>query len=246
MSKASYRFELGQERFSSLITYWVKASHLSLRQFCTISNWAIGEPNWLGSGILSHIMRGNMQKVSLRYLDVFAETNQALWTWKVKGKEEAWKHRGPHSVWDIKTHWLDDAIWLPSPKSSKDPLELGDFTCVLAGYIDIPYAKVKLTPNEHIQLASEISGLLNSIVAKSNLSPKQALQVLAAAYPNINQSRYTFLSNLLLGMGKTSSEELKKELPNIAAMISKLREVDPNQYGPSELRAELMLARRRS
>lgn len=243
---ATKRHIAGQERFSSLLAYWLKRSRLSLRQFCAIVDWGIGEPGWIGSGVLSHMTRGNVQKISIRYLDALAAANHAIWLWQTGGRDQAWKAMGPHTAWKIEDHWLDNAWWLPSPDQPELELDLGDMASVLAGRLELPYmVGVQLTPNEGGVMALELGRLLNDLVAELSLSPRAGIEALLQAYPGQDPNRRELIRDLLLGDTELSSEELQEELTGLAEMIRVIRKVPEGEYGPAELRAELLADRRR-
>lgn len=244
--QATKRHQAGQERLSSLVSYWLRRSGLSLRQFGAIVDWGLGEGGWLPSGQVSHLSRGNIQKVSIRYLDALAAANHAIWLWKTHGRERAIADLGPFQVWGVEAHWLDDAEWLPAPEQPELELDLGDLAQVVAGRLELPYlAGPQLTPNEGQLMVRELGWLLDQLVQGLGLSPRASMDALLAAYPGDDPKRRELLRDLLLGDAELSTAELQEELAGLAEMVRVIRKLPVGEYGPAELRAELVADRRR-
>ena len=104
----------GVQSLAALMNYWLAPS--SHDKLAAILRWGYGEPTGLDGGALSRIRNGKQTRgAGLRHLDAFAEANRAIWTWHTAGPEAAIAEFGPHSSWEVKAEWLDDAIWLPKP-----------------------------------------------------------------------------------------------------------------------------------
>lgn len=238
---ATKRHQSGHERFTALAAYWVKRNDISLRQLAAIIDWGLGESGWLGSGPLSQLTRGVGQRTSLKSLDAVATANCAIHTWQVHGPEAAIAQYGPLAPWGVKPHWLDQACWLPCPDHPAEPMELQDLALVLAGRLEVPYLPITLAPSEGRVMSQELSALLNDLAISRGLAPRAASEAFLAAYPG---SRPELIRDLLLGEADLSSDEMVEELAPLAEMIRTLRRLPQGELGPSELRAELLSARR--
>lgn len=243
---ATKRLQLGQERFASLVAYWLKQSDVSLRQFCQIIDWAVGEPGWIGNGQLSQMSRGNVQKVSIKYLQAFAATNHAIWLWHTHGPDRAIRELGPHSIWGVDPAWMNSAAWLPAPDQPDCELNLGDLAEVLAGNLELPYVATQLSPREGVLMSKELAHLLGQLAGDLNLPPRDAIEALLAAYPSADSQRRRLIRDLILGDAELTTEEMTEELAGLAEMVRVIRKLPVGDYGPAELRAELVAKRRRS
>lgn len=251
LSDSSKRFQSGQEHFSSMISYWLHQSDFSLRQFCAIADWATGEKNVIGSGPLSHVTRGNFQKISIRYLDIFSCVNKTIWTWKQQGKEEVIQQFGPPSRFNVPkpTYLFENAIWLyqiDDKTSEMRLLDIRDFVFILAGYMRLPYVESKLTPYEGKIMSHELSELLNNLISGLQTSLKARVDFLVSCHPEPSPSLRSLICQLLLDGIELETNELQKQLPSFAEMIRVARNIPKGLYGVSELRAELLTKRTRS
>lgn len=238
---ATKRHQSGHERFTALAAYWVKRNDISLRQLAAIIDWGLGESGWLGSGPLSQLTRGVGQRTSLKTLDAVAAANTAIYAWQTHGPEAAIAQYGPLAPWGVKPHWLDQAFWLPCPDHPAEPMELQDLALVLAGRLEVPYLPLTLAPSEGRVMSRELSALLNDLAVSRGLAPRAASEAFLAAYPG---TRPELIRDLLLGEADLSSDEMVEELAPLAEMIRILRRLPQGELGPSELRAELLAARR--
>ena len=241
MVSSSRRFQQGQEAFPSLIKYWVKTSKLSLRQFCAIANWAANEPGSLANGVLSHIIHGNVQKISIRYLDLFSLINQSIWLWQVKGKEEAWSLLGPHSTWGIEAHWLDHAIWLPHPKNSENPITLGDFTYILAGQLEVPYLKKNPKAMDSKEMIAAFSKYMNSVASHLHISTRDFYRLLVESHSSITPDRSRLIASLLLEVNDVSVEQFNDEFHELACALNRAQKKGTSISDVDQLREQLRM-----
>lgn len=240
------RHAIGRERFANLIAYWLRRSDVSLRHMSAITDWSLGEAGWLGSGPLSQLGRGLLVRPSVKTLDALACCNEAIWRWQTQGRDAAVLRYGSIVPWGIKAHWLDGAFWLPSPEEPEQPLNLGELADVLAGHLEVPYLPLALTPSDGRVMAQELCELMNGIATENGLSPIEAINRLAAAHPTKDERTRSLIRNLLFDEADLTSDQMVEELGGLAEMIRVIRQQPAGEYGPSELRAELLAARRRT
>lgn len=241
---ASERTARGVASLAALMNYWLAPS--SHDKLAAILRWAYGESTGLDGGALSRIRNGKQSRgAGLRHLDAFAEANRALWTWHVAGPEAAIKEFGPHSSWDVKAEWLDDAIWLPKPDDAARPLDLGDLAMLLMDRLELDYLGPQmLSPAKLLQMNQRLSELIEDTASEQGWGPREAVARFAAAYPCRDPSRQRKLRDLVTGQGDLTTAELELEMPALADMIRSVRGLD--SYTPADLQSELLSARRRT
>ena len=231
----------GITAFAGLIRYWRGRSQLSGAQMVAIAAWAIGEPTWLDTAVLSRIETNKLTRgCSLKNLLAFDAANCAIHLWHTKGKEATWARFGPHSSWGVKDEWLDGAIWLPVPDQPDHPMEFADFAEVLVGRLEPPYAaEVILSGDNAEAMSNRLSDLLNAAIAERALPPRDAVKAMLAAYPAKDQGRRDRLVAVVMGNDWLSREELESELFALAETLRELRGLKLGSYGPSQLAQEL-------
>ena len=240
-SRLRSQLEQGHLAFGALIAYWRGRSKLSGNQLVALSNWSVGERNWLDPAVVSRIENGRQARgASLRNLLAFDAINAAIHLWQTRGKQAAWDRFGLHSGWGVRDEWVDGALWLPVPDQPQHPLEFSDFAEVLVGRLELPYlSTASLGDGDAQQLSSRLSDLLNAATAALGLSPRDAVQALLAAYPSKDQGRQGRLVAVALGTDRLSRDELEAELYALAETIRTLRQLEPGSYGPGHLAQEL-------
>jgi len=244
------RSETAQERLSrgvlaigQLVGRWLVP--LSQERMATILEWAYGERTGIVGGQLSRLRNArHIRPVGLKYLDSLAEANRAIWTWQTQGPEAAIRQFGLHSNWGVQPEWLDAAVWLPRPDDAGQPLDLGDLAMVAAGRLTLPYLGEAMSPAESSHATRELSDLLQDLAREQGWAPREAMEAFTEAYPSQSAGRQQMLKRIVLGDALLSPGELELELAALAEMIRVIRGDQVGSYGPAELRAELLSARR--
>jgi hypothetical protein len=241
---AAERAERGVQALASLMNYWLAPS--SHDKLAAIIRWGFGESAGLDGGALSRIRNGKQSRgAGIKHLDAFAEANRAIWTWHTSGPAAAIKEFGPHSSWDVKAEWLDEAIWLPRDDDPTQPLDLGDFALLVAGRLDLPYlGEQLLSPGKLTRMNQRLPELLEDIAYEKDWKLRTAVTQFLAAYPSKDPGRVKKLRDLLSGGAELTTTELEGELAALAEMIRAIRGI--KSYTPADLQAELLSARRRS
>ena len=236
----------GVQAIGSLVNYWLVRGNLSHDQLVSVLNWSIGESCRMQGGVLSRIRNANQKRgASLQHLDAMAEGNRLIWLWQQQGQQQAIRRFGPFSGWGIQPGWLDHAIWLPSVADGQQPLNLGELAQVLAGRLELPYLSGDLlNPVDARRLNQQLSPLLDQIAAERGWGPRQAIEEFQAAYPSTDRGRVQRLKGLVVGDETLNPTELENEMPALAEMIRQVRGLKLDEYGPGELRSELLSARR--
>jgi hypothetical protein len=234
----------GVQSLAALMNYWLAPS--SHDRLAAILRWGYGEPTGLDGGALSRIRNGKQARgAGLRHLDAFAEANRAIWMWHTAGPEAAIAEFGPHSSWEVKAEWLDDAIWLPKPDDATRPLDLGDLSMLLMDRLQLDYLGPQmLSPGKLVQMSQRLCEVLDEEAAEQGWGPREAVQRFAAAYPSRDPARQRKLRDLVTGAVELTAAELELETAALAEMFRTIRGLE--SYSPAELQAELQSARRRS
>jgi hypothetical protein len=241
---ASDRTARGVQSLAALMNYWLTTS--SHDKLAAILRWGYGESTGLDGGALSRIRNGKQQRgAGLRHLDAFAEANRAIWLWHTAGPEAAIKEFGPHSTWEVRAEWLDDAIWLPKPDDPTRPLDLGDLAMLLMDRLELPYLGPQmLSPAKLGRMSQRLTELIESEAAEQGWGPREAVARFAAAYPCRDPARQRKMRDLVTGVSELTASELELEAAALAEMFRTIRGLD--SYSPADLQAELLSARRRS
>jgi hypothetical protein len=241
---AGERTARGVQSLAALMNYWLAPS--SHDRLAAILRWGYGEPTGLDGGALSRIRNGKQARgAGLRHLDAFAEANRAIWMWHTAGPESAIAEFGPHSSWEVKAEWLDDAIWLPKPADATKPLDLGDLSMLLMDRLQLDYLGPQmLSPGKLVAMSQRLCEVLDEEAAEQGWGPREAVQRFAAAYPSRDPARQRKLRDLLTGAVELTAAELELETAALAEMFRTIRGLE--SYSPAELQAELQSARRRS
>jgi hypothetical protein len=234
----------GVQSLAALMNYWLAPS--SHDRLAAILRWGYGEPTGLDGGALSRIRNGKQARgAGLRHLDAFAEANRAIWMWHTAGPEAAIAEFGPHSSWEVKAEWLDDAIWLPKPDDATQPLDLGDLSMLLMDRLQLDYLGPQmLSPGKLVAMSQRLCEVLDEEAAEQGWGPREAVQRFAAAYPSRDPARQRKLRDLVTGAVELTAAELELETAALAEMFRTIRGLE--SYSPAELQAELQSARRRS
>jgi hypothetical protein len=234
----------GVQSLAALMNYWLAPS--SHDKLAAILRWGYGEPTGLDGGALSRIRNGKQTRgAGLRHLDAFAEANRALWVWHTAGPEAAIAEFGPHSSWEVKAEWLDDAIWLPKPDDATQPLDLGDLSMLLMDRLQLDYLGPQmLSPGKLVAMSQRLCEVLDEEAAEQGWGPREAVQRFAAAYPSRDPARQRKLRDLVTGAVELTAAELELETAALAEMFRTIRGLE--SYSPADLQAELSSARRRS
>lgn len=240
---ATERTARGVQALASLMNHWLAPS--SHDRLAAILRWAYGQSTGLDGGALSRIRNGKQARgAGLRHLDAFAEANRALWLWHSAGPEAAIREFGPHSSWDVKAEWLDDAVWLPKPDDATRPLDLGDFSMLLMDRLELPYLGPQLlSPAKLQRMSQRLAELIEDEAAEQGWGPREAVARFAAAYPCKDPARQRKLRDLVTGAGDLTIAEMELEIPALAEMFRSVRELAA--YPPAELQEELLSVRRR-
>jgi hypothetical protein len=234
----------GVQSLAALMNYWLAPS--SHDKLAAILRWGYGEPTGLDGGALSRIRNGKQARgAGMRHLDAFAEANRAIWTWHTAGPEAAIQQFGPHSSWEVKAEWLDDAIWLPKPDDATQPLDLGDLSMLLMDRLELPYLGPQLlSPGKLVAMSQRLCEVLDEEAAEQGWGPREAVARFAAAYPSRDPARQRKLRDLLTGAVELTAAELELETAALAEMFRTIRGLE--SYSPADLQAELSSALRRS
>lgn len=241
---ASERTARGVQSLAALMNFWLAPS--SHDRLAAILRWGYGEPTGLDGGALSRIRNGKQSRgAGLRHLDAFAETNRAIWTWHIKGPEAAIAEFGPHSSWDVRPEWLDDAIWLPKPDDPDQPLDLGDLAMLLMDRLHLDYLGPQmLSPAKLRRMSQRLCEMLDAEASEQGWGPREAVQRFAAAYPSRDPARQRKLRDVVTGAVELTAAELELETAALAEMFRAVRGLQ--SYSPADLQAELLSDRRRS
>jgi hypothetical protein len=241
---AAERTDRGVQALAALMNYWLAPS--SHDKLAAILRWGFGESTGLDGGALSRIRNGKQSRgAGLKHLDAFAEANRAIWLWHTAGPAAAIKEFGPHSSWEVKPEWLDEAIWLPRDDDPTQPLDLGDLALLVAGRIELPYlGEPLLSPGKLTKMNQRLPELLDDLAEEQGWKLREAVQRFVDAYPSRDPARLRKLRDLVTGATELTTTELEMELAALAEMIRSIRGV--KSYYPADLQAELLSARRRS
>ena len=234
----------GVQSLAALMNFWLAPS--SHDKLAAILRWGYGEPTGLDGGALSRIRNGKQARgAGMRHLDAFTEANRAIWTWHTAGPEAAIQAFGPHSSWEVKAEWLDDAIWLPKPDDATQPLDLGDLSMLLMDRLELPYLGPQLlSPGKLVQMSQRLCEVLDEEAAEQGWGPREAVARFAAAYPSRDPARQRKLRDLVTGAVELTAAELELETAALAEMFRTIRGLE--SYSPADLQAELSSALRRS
>ena len=234
----------GVQSLAALMNFWLAPS--SHDKLAAILRWGYGEPTGLDGGALSRIRNGKQARgAGMRHLDAFAEANRAIWTWHTAGPEAAIQAFGPHSSWEVKAEWLDDAIWLPKPDDATKPLDLGDLSMLLMDRLELPYLGPQLlSPGKLVAMSQRLCEVLDEEAAEHGWGPREAVARFAAAYPSRDPARQRKLRDLVTGAVELTAAELELETAALAEMFRTIRGLE--SYSPADLQAELSSALRRS
>jgi hypothetical protein len=232
----------GVQSLAALMNFWLAPS--SHDKLAAILRWGYGEPTGLDGGALSRIRNGKQARgAGMRHLDAFAEANRAIWTWHTAGPEAAIQAFGPHSSWEVKAEWLDDAIWLPKPDDATKPLDLGDLSMLLMDRLELPYLGPQLlSPGKLVAMSQRLCEVLDEEAAEQGWGPREAVARFAAAYPSRDPARQRKLRDLVTGAVELTATELELETAALAEMFRTIRGLE--SYSPADLQAELSSARR--
>ena len=234
----------GVQSLAALMNFWLAPS--SHDKLAAILRWGYGEPTGLDGGALSRIRNGKQARgAGMRHLDAFAEANRAIWTWHTAGPEAAIQAFGPHSSWEVKAEWLDDAIWLPKPDDATKPLDLGDLSMLLMDRLELPYLGPQLlSPGKLVAMSQRLCEVLDEEAAEQGWGPREAVARFAAAYPSRDPARQRKLRDLVTGAVELTAAELELETAALAEMFRTIRGLE--SYSPADLQAELSSALLRS
>ena len=231
----------GVRALAALLNYWLARSSWSHNTMSALSDWAYGEPSPMQGATISRCRNGNQARgAGLAHLDVLAQLNRAIWTWHERGASKAIAEFGLLGTFGIQQQWLDDAVWLPRADRPREPLDLGDMAALLAGRLELPYL-----PEWHFsrstagRLCAAVQPLLDSIARERGWGPGEATKRFSDAYPSTDRKRQFRLRELLSGQKPLAASELDQELPFLAEMVRRVCQLDPTDYGPAELLAEL-------
>ena len=240
---ASERTARGVQSLAALMNYWL--APVSHDKLAAILRWGYGESTGLDGGALSRIRNAKQNRgAGLRHLDAFAEANRALHVWHTAGPEAAIQEFGPHSSWDVKAEWLDDAIWLPKPDDATQPLDLGDLSKLLMDRLQLDYLGPQLlSPGKLQKMSQRLCEVLDEEAAEQGWGPREATARFAAAYPSRDPARQRMLRDLVTGASELTAAELELETAALAEMFRSIRGLE--SYSPADLQAELSSVRRR-
>ena len=229
----------GVRQVGALMNYWLARSNWHHKAIAAVCDWACGETTPMQHSVISRIRNSHQARgAGLVHLDILSELNRAVWTWHVQGAAKAIEEFGLFSSWGVEQPWLDDAVWLPKPSDASRPLDLGDFALLAVGRLELPYlAPWQVGRTEAIGLCAAVAPLLDQIASERGWGPGKAAKNFLAAYPSIDTKRHVRLRALLTGDKPLAPSELTQELPALAEMIRRVRELA--NYGPADLQAEL-------
>lgn len=242
----SRRHDRGRSHMAAVINHWLGLSSLSHDQVAAITDWALRESGYLGSSQLSHLRNAKVTRPGLMLFEALSALNAAIWRWQSQGEARCIEEYGPFSSHGIQPEWLTDAVWLPHPDHPADPLCFGDFVELFAGYLTLPDVAVKLSQFDGPDLSRRLSALLLEHWQTAGWGPGEGMAKILEAYPNDDAEARTRLTMLTLGQADWTSEEFEAEIPELAALVERLRSLPTGSYGPPELHAELTSARRRA
>ena len=239
---AAERIERGVQVLASLMNHWLASS--SNDRLSAIFRWGYGEPTGLDGGAISRIRNGRQPRgAGLKHLDAMAEANRCIWIWHTLGPDAAIREFGPHSSWEVRSEWLDDAIWLPSPIDPTQPLDLGELAMVLMGRLELPYLSEPLmAPGKLARMRQRLPELLDDLAEEQGWKLREAVQRFADAYPSKDPGRQRRIRDVVTGARELTGEELELEMAALAQMVGTIRGTD---CSPADLQAELLSARRR-
>jgi hypothetical protein len=236
----THDLERGAHWLPELLDYWVSRSGRTTRQMASIANWGLGERSPMAHSIINRVVNRKL-RVSIPALIGMEACNRAIWLWHTKGQQGAWAELGPHGTWHIKAEWLEESIWLPVPDDETHPLDLSDFVDVLVGRLELPYLGNRLLLPGQRELGGEhLPALLDRAITAAGLGPMDGVRRLLAAYPAADDDRRERFRGVMLGEVQLTPDELKEELLAIAEAIRMLRGLPLGEYGPDDLRTELM------
>jgi hypothetical protein len=240
---AAERIDRGVQVLASLMNHWLAPS--SNDKLSAIFRWAYGEPTGLDGGAISRIRNGRQPRgAGLKHLDAMSEANKLLFIWHTVGPDAAIREFGPHSSWDVRAEWIDDAIWLPSPIDPTQPLDLGELAMLLMGRLELPYlGEPLLAPGKLSRMRQRLPELLDDLAEEQGWKLREAVQRFADAYPSKDPGRQKRIREIVTGGRELTGEELELELAALAQMVGTIRQLD--DYTPADLQAELLSARRR-
>ena len=239
---ANERIERGVQALASLMNHWLASS--SNDRLSAIFRWAYGEPTGLDGGTISRIRNGRQPRgAGLKHLDAMSEANRLLFIWHTVGPDAAIREFGPHSSWDVKAEWIDDAIWLPSPDDPTQPLDLGELAMLLMDRLEQPYlGEHLLAPGKLARMRQRLPELLDDLAEEQGWKLREAVARFAEAYPSGDPGRQRRIRDVVTGAREFTNEELELELAALAQMVGTIRGTDCT---PAELQSELLSARRR-
>jgi len=240
---ANERTGRGVQSLAALMNYWL--APVSHDKLAAILRWGYGESTGLDGGALSRIRNGKQTRgAGLRHLDAFGEANRAIHIWHTAGPEAAIKDFGPHSTWEVRAEWLDDAIWLPKPDDDTRPLDLGDLAMLLMDRLELPYLGPQLlSPGKLQRMSQRLCELLDEEAAEQGWGPREATARFTAAYPSRDPLRQRKLRDLVTGAAELTAAELELETAALAEMFRAVRGL--RSFTPADLQAELLSVRHR-
>jgi hypothetical protein len=238
---ATIRHEKGIRQFSSLISYWLTYSGLSLHQLATIASWGLNDQGLLEKSALSRLRTGKKNHgASWKQVDAFSAANNAIWLWQVEGQQAAWKTLGQHDGWGVRDKWLNQAIWLPRRDNPCKPLNFTDMANLRAGYIELPYlGPVDLTASDLCNASAALPDFLDRISVEQQWGPSQAIEAFQKAYPPSDTGSQRRLRLVITGEKLLSPDELESALHDLAEMVRLVRKLQPGSYGSAQLWEEL-------
>lgn len=241
-TSAAERIERGVVALASLMNHWLASS--SNDRLSAIFRYAYGESTGLDGGAISRIRNGRQPRgAGLKHLDAMAEANRLLWMWHTMSPEATIKEFGPHSSWDVRAEWLDDAIWLPSPIDPTQPLDLGELAMLLMDRLELPYlGDHLLSPGKLARMSQRLPELLDDLADEQGWKIREAVQRFSEAYGSKDPARQRRFRDLVTGARELTTTELEGELAALAQMVATIRGIE---YTPADLQAELLSARRR-
>jgi hypothetical protein len=135
------RLKSGHTHLAEVIDYWLSCCDITYAQFCKIADWGLGESGWIEKANLCRIRNGkNAKGCSLKNLLAFEAANQLIWKWQTCGETAAEQVYGPGKVWGVEGRWIRRCWWLPINGPDRLPLGFREFSLVLVGRLNIPYA----------------------------------------------------------------------------------------------------------
>jgi hypothetical protein len=241
----AHDLEQGGHWLPEALDYWVSRSGRTTRQMASIASWGLGERSPLAHSIINRIINRKL-RVSIQALVGMEALNRAIWLWHTEGQGGAWAQLGPHTAWHIKPEWLNESIWLPIPEEERlphedPPLALRHFLDVLVGRLELPYLGSRLLlPGSQALSSEHLPALLDRVITSAGLGPMDGVRRLLAAYPAADDDRRERFRGVMLGELQLTREELQEELLAIAEAIRVVRGLPMGEYGPDDLRSELL------